>query len=66
MLKITFGPQPERFGALKDARLVEAIPMIVLLAFIVLLGCYPSILTDTMQLGLDGLFEPLLATRAGG
>lgn len=66
VLKITFGSQPEKFGALKDARLIEAVPMIVLLAFIVLLGCYPSVLTDTVQHGIDGLFEPLLATRAGG
>ncbi|WP_036717264.1 complex I subunit 4 family protein [Paenibacillus harenae] len=66
VLKITFGTQPERFGALKDARLVEAVPMIVLLAFILLLGCYPSVLTDTVQYSIGGLFEQLLATRAGG
>ncbi|MDF2724365.1 MAG: proton-translocating NADH-quinone oxidoreductase, chain [Paenibacillus sp.] len=66
VLKITFGSQQERFGALKDARLVEAIPMIVLLAFILLLGCYPSVLTDTVQYSIGGLFEQLLATRAGG
>ncbi|OBZ10356.1 NADH-quinone oxidoreductase subunit M [Bacillus sp. FJAT-26390] len=66
VLKITFGPQPEKYGALKDARLIEAVPMIVLLAFIVLLGCYPSILTDTVQHSTRGLFEQLLATRAGG
>lgn len=66
VLKITFGSQPEKYGALRDARLIEAVPMIVLLAFILLLGCYPSILTDTVQHSIDGLFEPLLATRAGG
>ncbi|MGM0883982.1 MAG: complex I subunit 4 family protein [Bacillota bacterium] len=66
VLKITFGTQPEKYGALKDARLIEAIPMIVLLAFILLLGCYPSVLTDTVQYSIGGLFEQLLATRAGG
>ncbi|WP_241675101.1 complex I subunit 4 family protein [Paenibacillus luteus] len=66
VLKITYGPLPERFGALRDARLVEAVPMIVLLAFILLLGCYPSILTDTVQLSVEGLLKPLFATRAGG
>lgn len=66
VLKITFGSQPEKYGALRDARLIEAVPMIVLLAFILLLGCYPSILTDTVQHSIGGLFEPLLATRAGG
>jgi NADH-quinone oxidoreductase subunit M len=66
VLKITFGSQPEKYGALKDARLIEAVPMIVLLAFILLLGCYPSVLTDTVQYSIGGLFEQLLATRAGG
>lgn len=66
VLKMTFGPQKESFGALKDARLIEAVPMIVLLAFIILLGCFPSVLTDTVQHSMDQLFEQLLATRAGG
>ncbi|MNE85630.1 NADH:ubiquinone oxidoreductase subunit M [compost metagenome] len=66
VLKITFGELSESYVALKDARLIEAAPMIVLLAFIVLLGCYPSILTDTVQYSMNGLFEQLLATRAGG
>ncbi|MNZ83439.1 NAD(P)H-quinone oxidoreductase chain 4 1 [compost metagenome] len=66
VLKITFGELSESYVALKDARLIEAVPMIVLLAFIVLLGCYPSILTDTVQYSMNGLFEQLLATRAGG
>lgn len=66
VLKITFGPQSEKFTALKDARLIEAVPMIILLAFIILLGCYPSILTDTVQFSIGALFDPLLATRAGG
>ncbi|MGO4547522.1 NuoM family protein [Paenibacillus sp. 2TAB23] len=66
VLKITFGPQRDDYAALKDARLIEAIPMIVLLAFILLLGCFPSVLTDTVQLGMDGLLDQLLATRAGG
>lgn len=66
VLKITFGPQHEMYSSLKDARLIEAIPMIVLLAFILLLGCYPSVLTDTVQYSIGGMFEQLLATRAGG
>lgn len=65
VLKITFGPQSDRHTALKDARLIEALPMIVLLAFIVLIGCYPSVLTDTMQLSFEGLYDNLFA-RVGG
>lgn len=66
VLKITFGPMKEQYAALKDARLIEAAPMIVLLAFIVLLGCYPSILTDTVQYGVGDMLTQLLATRAVG
>jgi len=65
VLKITFGPQSDNYTALKDARLIEALPMIVLLAFIVLIGCYPSVLTDTMGLTFEGLYDNLFA-RAGG
>lgn len=66
VLKITFGPQRESFTALRDARFVEALPMIVLLAFIVLLGCCPSVLTDTVQYSMNGFMDLLYATRAGG
>ena len=65
VLKITFGQQQERYAALKDARLIEAVPMIALFAFIVLLGVYPSVLTDAMQ----GSFDDIIAhlnTRMGG
>lgn len=65
VLKITFGPQQERYAALKDARLIEAVPMIALLTFIVLLGVYPSVLTDTMQGSFDNIIAHL-NTRVGG
>jgi NADH-quinone oxidoreductase subunit M len=65
VLGITFGPMPERFAAAKDARLIEAVPMIALLAFILLLGLYPSLLTDSLQHGFDALFTQL-NTRVGG
>lgn len=66
VLKTTFGPIEERYLAVKDARLIEALPMIVLLAFILLLGCYPSMLTDTFQYSVEGLFKPLFSLRMGG
>ncbi len=65
VMKITFGPQQDRHAALKDARFIEAMPMIALLAFIVLLGCYPAVLTDTLQPAVAGLVDQLLAVRAG-
>lgn len=66
VLKTTFGPIDDKYLAVKDARLMEALPMIVLLAFILLLGCYPSVLTDTFQYSVDGLFKPLFSLRMGG
>lgn len=66
VLAITFGPVREEFMAKRDVRFIEALPMIVLLAFIVLLGCFPSVLTDTVQYGMGGFMEQLFASRAGG
>lgn len=59
VLAIAYGPIPERFTALRDARLIEAVPMIVLLALIVLIGVYPAILTDPMKHGFDSLIQML-------
>lgn len=66
VLKVTYGPMDDKYSALKDARLIEALPMIILLAVILLLGCFPSVLTDTLQYSITELFNPLFATRAGG
>lgn len=49
VLNITFGPTPERWQELKDIRGVEMIPVVVLLAFIILIGVYPSILAEPLQ-----------------
>ncbi|GGD92567.1 complex I subunit 4 family protein [Paenibacillus nasutitermitis] len=59
VLAITFGPAKERFAALRDARLIEAVPMIALLAFIVLIGIYPAVLTEPMKHGFDALLQEL-------
>jgi len=65
VLAITFGPAGEPLAAVKDARLIEAVPMIALLACILLLGLYPSVLTDSMRHGFDALIAQLNA-RVGG
>ncbi|RAP73983.1 complex I subunit 4 family protein [Paenibacillus montanisoli] len=59
ILGITFGAMPERFGAVRDVRLIEAVPMITLLAFIVLIGVYPAVLTEPMKHGFDVLLQQL-------
>lgn len=65
VLSITYGPLPERFAGLREARFIESLPMVVLTALIVLLGIYPSLLTDLMQHGFDGLLREL-QTGVGG
>ena len=62
VLSITYGELSEKHAELKDARFIEALPMIVLSA---LIGVYPSLLTDLMQNGFGGLLEQL-QTRVGG
>ncbi|WP_338553426.1 NADH-quinone oxidoreductase subunit M [Paenibacillus sp. KS-LC4] len=66
LLSVSFGPIDDRHSAFKDARFIEAMPMIILLAFIVLLGCFPSFLTDTVQQSITGLYSQLLSGRMEG
>ncbi|MDF2925831.1 MAG: proton-translocating NADH-quinone oxidoreductase subunit [Paenibacillaceae bacterium] len=68
VLGITYGPILEKYRGLRDARLIEAVPMIVLVAFILLLGVYPGILTQTMQqtvADFDSLIQ-IIAAKIGG
>ncbi|MCZ8514838.1 NADH-quinone oxidoreductase subunit M [Paenibacillus filicis] len=48
ILSITYGPLKTELPAMRDARLIEAIPMITLVAFIVVLGIYPSVLSEPL------------------
>lgn len=65
ILNMTYGPMQERFIGMKDARFIEALPMVSLTALIVLLGVYPSILTDLMLHSFNDVLEQL-QTRMGG
>lgn len=65
VLGITFGPMQEKYGTLRDARLIEAVPMITLVAFIVLIGIYPAVLTEPMKHGFDTLLQQL-SGKVGG
>jgi NADH-quinone oxidoreductase subunit M len=61
ILKITYGPTPETLEGIKDARLIEAVPMITLVAFILLIGIYPAVLSEPMQETIQ-----ILVTKMGG
>lgn len=64
-LRMTFGPMPDRFADVKDARFVEAFPMAVLLALIVLIGVYPAVLSDSLRQSVD-LIVQNIAGKIGG
>ncbi|SEG62253.1 NuoM family protein [Paenibacillus sp. UNC499MF] len=68
VMKITHGPLPERFKELPDARFVEVVPMIALVAFILLLGVYPGILSEPLQQTVNGFHQTIhsLAGKIGG
>ncbi|MBD0384302.1 complex I subunit 4 family protein [Paenibacillus sedimenti] len=66
VLNITFGPLEQRLQTqgMRDARLIEAIPMIALVAFILLLGVFPSALSQPLQQTI-GSFDQLIQSVAG-
>ncbi|UQZ84432.1 NAD(P)H-quinone oxidoreductase chain 4 1 [Paenibacillus konkukensis] len=49
VLSMTYGPPALPSDSMRDARLMEAIPMVTLAAFIVVLGIYPAVLSDPLQ-----------------
>lgn len=61
VLRTTFGPTPEAWQGLTDAKPMEVIPMIVLLGFIVLIGVFPSVLSVSLQSTITDLLS-----RIGG
>lgn len=66
VLNITFGAkQPNlQLQGMRDARLIEAVPMITLVAFILLLGVYPSVLNQPLQQTIGSL-DQLIHSVAG-
>ncbi|WP_010278986.1 complex I subunit 4 family protein [Paenibacillus senegalensis] len=64
VLKITFGSLPKAYSGIKDARLVEVVPMITLVAFILLIGVYPSILSQPLTLTISELNNFILSATA--
>ncbi|WP_409343742.1 NuoM family protein [Paenibacillus sp. MBLB4367] len=69
VLRITYGPIDDAYRSIRDARLIEAIPMITLVAFIILLGVYPAILSQHLQQtvsGFDQFIQQVISTKTGG
>nr|MBO2469938.1 NADH-quinone oxidoreductase subunit M [Bacillota bacterium] len=65
VLRTTFGPTPQPLAGLRDATAAEVTPMLVLLAFIVLLGVWPAVLGDVLHHAVQTL-AAALPGRIGG
>ena len=57
VLGVTFGRTEKALEGLQDVKGLELIPVIALLAFIILIGVYPTVLTDTLQLTLETILQ---------
>ncbi len=57
--RVLFGPVLPRYARLGDATVVEAVPLVVLVIAIVVVGLYPSILTNVFSAGIDPIVERL-------
>lgn len=67
VMKVSYGPMPESYKGLRDARLMEAVPMITLTAFIVLIGIYPAVLSEPLQQTVSGIDQWIHnITKMGG
>lgn len=67
VMKISYGPVSDSYKELRDARLIEAVPMITLAAFIVLIGVYPAVLSEPLQQTVTGIDQWLQnITKMGG
>lgn len=59
VMRINFGSMPEAYVGMKEARLVEAVPMVILFAFILLLGVYPAVLSKTLLFTIQNMVTTL-------
>jgi len=57
--RVFFGPSLPRFTNLGDATVVEAVPMVVLIVAIMVVGIYPSIISDVFKQGLEPIIQSL-------
>ncbi|MCI3921389.1 NADH-quinone oxidoreductase subunit M [Paenibacillus sp. TRM 82003] len=66
VLRITYGPATEKSAGFTDARLIEAIPMIALVAFILLIGLYPAVLSEPLKMTIGGFEAWFVGADANG
>ena len=59
--RVLFGPVLPRYENVDDATLLEAVPLVVLVIAIVVVGIYPALLIDVFNSSI----APMVATRFG-
>jgi NADH-quinone oxidoreductase subunit M len=55
--QILHGPLPERWREVPDASLWRKVPFALLLAGLLLLGCFPGLLTDKIKPSAEGIVK---------
>ncbi|MCA1032086.1 NADH-quinone oxidoreductase subunit M [Bacillus timonensis] len=55
VLNITFGPANRSYENVTDIKAIEMVPVFVLLAFILVIGIYPNVLSQPLQVVLDNI-----------
>jgi NADH-quinone oxidoreductase subunit M len=55
--RVLFGPTESKHAEVGDASLIEAVPIVILLASIVVVGVYPALVTDVFKAGLEPIVE---------
>ena len=61
VLNVTFGPTKDKWMELEDIKPIEMVPVIVLVGFIVLIGIFPSVLAEPLEISLQ-----IILSRVGG
>ena len=54
-----FGPQIERFRGVKDATVLELVPIGALLVAVLVVGIYPAVITDVFSSGVEPIVKSL-------
>ncbi len=60
--RVFLGPEKPRFAAIGDATVIETVPLVAMAAAIMVVGIYPTLVTDTFSVGLAPVVNILEAT----
>ena len=58
-----FGPPKERFDSIRDATVLEMVPLFVLVVAIISVGIYPAFISDAFTLGVDPIIQAIQAAQ---